>query len=156
MGQRHFGFAELRHYCFALTPVHLENIGKTPARIKASFVRHVFADNVDPNVLPHVPKLPEVPDYSPDKGGEIVPEDRVLMPKQTFDFLITLDKVFLADEIPKWRVADTLLCVYGFIRYESLGKVRETRFCYTFFFNRPMGNCSTNRQASHSFLPPTL
>lgn len=42
-------------------PIHLENIGKTPARIKASFVRHIFADNVDPNVLPHVPKLPNPP-----------------------------------------------------------------------------------------------
>jgi hypothetical protein len=134
-------------------PVRLKNIGKTPARITNSYIRHVFADTVNTKVLPHVPRLPETPDYEATDGTKIVPEDKVMMPQKTYDFLISLPKIAIAHELPKWKIADTLLCVYGLVRYDSLGEVRETRFCYTYFFTRPMGYL-VNKETGEQLFPP--
>jgi hypothetical protein len=135
-------------------PVHLENIGKTPARITDSYVRHIFVEAVDPNSVPAEPSLPEIPDYTADREpNRIIPKDGILMPNQTYDFLITLRKELFEPHMADFKIANKLLCVYGFVRYESLGKKRETRFSYVYLFNRPMGSLA-NQKTGELFFPP--
>jgi hypothetical protein len=109
--------------------------GKTVARITDSvFVLASFPAR--PGTMPLEPELQVVPDYTIRSRSPEIPEDgRIVTPGQKFQIMVGLSRDLAKDEWESMRDGKTLMCAYGKINYESLGKDCETAVCYIFRFH---------------------
>jgi hypothetical protein len=116
-----------------------EVCGKTVARIMdARFdllpvpARTRFA----PSWEPLEPDLPPVPDYTRRKRSQEIAEDgQVVIPGQKFRIMVSLPQTLNVSEWESLRDEKTVMCAYGLIKYDSLGKHKETAVCYVYRFH---------------------
>lgn len=111
-----------------------KNLGKTPSKIVGSYVRALMADSVDPNARPISPNLPESPDYSLKLEHSIIAQPGIFwMPRQKFEYLVFLPKMFFEKDLARWEISEKALCIYGFIEYvDVFNRNHNTRFCYVY------------------------
>jgi len=111
-----------------------KNLGKTPSKILGSYVRALMADSVDPDARPIFPNLPESPDYSLKLEHSIIAQPGIFwMPRQKFECLVFLPKMFFEKDLARWEISEKALCIYGFIEYvDVFNRKHNTRFCYVY------------------------
>ena len=113
--------------------------GKTAARITdARFALQPFPAKARfaPSWEPAEPDLPPTPDYTGRKRSPGIPEDgRVVVPGRKFQIRVRLAQTLNLNEGESLRDEKTVVCAYGFIKYESMGEHKETAVCYAYRFH---------------------
>jgi hypothetical protein len=113
--------------------------GKTSARItdaRFDLLPVPAKTRVAPLWEPLEPDLPLVPNYTRQKRSpEVTENGQVVIPGQKFPIMVRLQQTLNVNEVESLRDENTVMCAYGFIKYDSLGKHNETAVCYVYRFH---------------------
>jgi len=108
--------------------------GKTSAKfIEARFACELV--RAKEGIKPPAPDLPEIPNYEKATTTRDMPRGMVLPPEGQFQ--LCASRFITAAEKFALNTDETVLCVYGFIKYkDAFEKERETRSCYVYYIPR--------------------
>ena len=137
--------------------IALRNTGKTACRVLDSHLRIDVVDSIDPKARPVIPNLPPEPIYRipNDKPAKIAPRGTVWLPKKRFNYGAVIPRrYFMEKDLYGLRVADRVLCMYGFVEYEdAFKKKRVARFCYAYILIRA-DFAMTSEKTGELLMPP--